>query len=134
MIASFTPKDQDFIRQRGGNVEDVTRQFGYFEKGFDFADLQRAATVGDGIIRLKDSEIKDLLAAYPTLLGDKKAVKFVPASGAASRMFKEVFSYLENEDEATRKKATPSFTERLCFIRRFVRRYAERRAFFGKGD
>ena len=105
MIASFTPKDQDFIRQRGGNVEDVTRQFGYFEKGFDFADLQRAATVGDGIIRLKDSEIKDLLAAYPTLLGDKKAVKFVPASGAASRMFKEVFSYLENEDEATRKKA-----------------------------
>ena len=105
MTASFTPTDQEFIRQRGSNVEDVTRQFGYFEKGFDFADLQRAATVGDGIIRLKDSEIKDLLDSYPTLLGDKKAVKFVPASGAASRMFKEVFSYLENEDEATRKKA-----------------------------
>ena len=105
MTIQFSPKDQDFIQQRGSSAEEVARQFSYFEKGFDFADLQRAATAGDGIIRLSDSEITKLLAAYPTLLGSKKAVKFVPASGAASRMFKEVFSYLENDDDATRTKA-----------------------------
>jgi hypothetical protein len=105
MTVQFSPKDQDFIQQRGSSAEEVSRQFSYFEKGFDFADLQRAATAGDGIIRLSDSEITRLLNAYPTLLGDKKAVKFVPASGAASRMFKEVFSYLENDDDVTRTKA-----------------------------
>ena len=105
MTIQFSPKDQDFIQQRGSSAEAVVRQFSYFEKGFDFADLQRAATAGDGIIRLSDSEINELLASYPTLLGSKKAVKFVPASGAASRMFKEVFSYLENDDDTTRSKA-----------------------------
>ena len=105
MTIQFSQKDQDFIQQRGSTVAEVSRQFSYFEKGFDFADLQRAATAGDGIIRLPADEIDRLLAAYPTLLGRKKAVKFVPASGAASRMFKEVFSYLENDDDATRTKA-----------------------------
>lgn len=105
MNTSFSQKDKEFILRRGSSVEEVTRQFSYFEKGFDFADLQRAATAGDGIIRLNKDEISRLLADYPTLLADKKTVKFVPASGAASRMFKEVFSYLEKDDDATRTKA-----------------------------
>ena len=50
MTVQFSPKDQDFIQQRGSSVEEVSRQFSYFEKGFDFADLQRAATAGDGIM------------------------------------------------------------------------------------
>lgn len=101
----FTENDLQFLQQRGSNPEEVARQFSYFETGFDFADLQRAATIGDGIVKFGAEECAQFLSEYSVLTANKKIVKFVPASGAASRMFKEVFSYMENEDEVTRTKA-----------------------------
>ncbi len=101
----FTSNDLELIKKRGSNPEQVSEQFNHFKKGFDFADLQRAATVGDGIIRLTESEKEKLLSLYSKLIEGKRIVKFVPASGAASRMFKEPFTYLEAEDEPTRTKA-----------------------------
>lgn len=101
----FTENDLQFLQQRGSDPEEVAKQFGYFETGFDFADLQRAATIGDGITRFGKEECAQFLSEYSALTENKRIVKFVPASGAASRMFKEVFTYMENEDENTRSKA-----------------------------
>lgn len=105
-MITFTPSDLDFMQKRGNSPEAVQKQFSFFEKGFDFANLQAAATLGHGIVKLSDSERNALIANYDKLTSTKSLLKFVPASGAASRMFKEIFSFLEKNDEETKQKAT----------------------------
>ena len=104
-MSIFSPQDLAFLRQRGSDESAVERQFQYFTTGFAFADLQCAATVGNGIVRLSEAESAQLLAGYDRLTAGKSLLKFVPASGAASRMFKQQYGYLENDDEATRAAA-----------------------------
>ncbi|MCR4680775.1 MAG: DUF4301 family protein [Bacteroidales bacterium] len=105
MSTQFSSQDLDFMRQRGSNPEEVQHQLDIFAKGFDFARLDRAATPGDGILQLDDEATEELVADYGQMLEGKKVVKFVPASGAASRMFKELYSYLTDDSEETRGKA-----------------------------
>ena len=97
-MITFTPSDLDFMQKRGNSPEAVQNQFSFFEKGFDFANLQAAATIGHGIVKLSDGERNDLIANYDQLTSGKSLLKFVPASGAASRMFNEIFSFLEKDD------------------------------------
>lgn len=104
-MVDFTPQDLDFMRQRGSDVETVKRQFSFFEKGFDYACLDRAATLDDGILQMSDDMVDELVADYSNMIHGKKVVKFVPASGAASRMFKELYSYLTNDSEETKSNA-----------------------------
>lgn len=93
------------MRARGSSPDEVQHQLDVFKKGFDFARLDRAATPGDGILQLEDDVVEELVADYDNLLEGKKALKFVPASGAASRMFKELFTYLSDDSDAVREKA-----------------------------
>ena len=67
-----------------------------FEKGFPFLKLSAAASVENGGIMLAaEADQQRYLAAWDAYkAGDKKIVKFVPASGAASRMFKNMFEFL----------------------------------------
>lgn len=111
-MITFTPEDLNFLKQRGSDPEQVRQQLECFEKGFDFAHLDRAATIDDGIIRLDDDLAEEMLEDYPNMLKDKKIVKFVPASGAASRMFKELFSYLNEDTPEIREKAL-AFLQKL---------------------
>lgn len=101
----FSKEDIEFLRQRGSTPEAVETQFRYFETGFDFANLQCAATIGKGIAQLSESEKNALLDGYAQLTENQRLMKFVPASGAASRMFKEAYSYLEADDEKTKDAA-----------------------------
>ena len=105
MKIQFTPEDIQFMQARGSNPEEVQRQFSFFEKGFDFVNLDRPATIDDGIVRLEEEQIEELVDDYEQLIQDKTVTKFVPASGAASRMFKELYSYLENNTEEVAAKA-----------------------------
>lgn len=102
---TFSEQDIAQISERGSNPENVIRQFSFFESGFPFASLARPAVNGDGIIHISEPESEELIQQFPGLIGEKTLVKFVPASGAATRMFKELYSYLERDDEDTRKKA-----------------------------
>lgn len=101
----FTKEDLIFMRKRGTNPDDVMNQLENFERGFDFADLECAATVNDGILQMDDDMVDELLADYDNMKVGKKIVKFVPASGAASRMFKELYSYLSDDSDEVRQKA-----------------------------
>lgn len=85
--------------------EAVNAQFSHFETGFPFARIVKPATKDDGICVLSDENLFSLLENLPNLLDNKKIAKFVPASGAASRMFKELYAYLENDDDETTEKA-----------------------------
>ena len=108
----FIEKDIAQIKGRGSDASVVEEQIKYFENGFPFLQLSKAATVGDGIIRLTDEQIKEVIEEF-----DKKAsegyislLKFVPASGAATRMFKSLFGFLQ---EGKKDKSVDEFFSRL---------------------
>jgi len=106
MQLEFTFEDKEFMTQRGSDPVQVEQQFANFEKGFPFADIDRPATVDDGILRLDEEETAALEAEYPYAIEGKKIEKFVPASGAASRMFKDLYALLgDNLDDKQQELA-----------------------------
>ena len=63
-----------------------------FKEGFPSLDIVSAATIGRGIVRLDEKQLKEASEYCDTAQVAGKC-KFVPASGAASRMFKDVFAH-----------------------------------------
>ncbi|WP_460545871.1 DUF4301 family protein, partial [Echinicola sediminis] len=59
--------------------------------------------IGNGITTLSAQEIEGFLESYGQKTAEKEIVKFVPASGAATRMFRDLFSYLESDDQSITK-------------------------------
>ena len=93
MKADFwSESDLAQIRARGLTPEEVLGQIELFRKGFSFVRLLRPCTAGDGIRVLEKSEILTLVDTYSNTALSGRAMKFVPASGAATRMFKELLS------------------------------------------
>jgi hypothetical protein len=93
----FSEKDKQQIQQRGSKLETVQNQIDNFKKGFPFLPIQDAASVGKGIIRLSPEDLNKRGERYDAkIAAGTKALKFVPASGAASRMFKALFQALED--------------------------------------
>ncbi|MEO0470419.1 MAG: DUF4301 family protein [Bacteroidota bacterium] len=92
----LTEKDLQFLAQRGSDLPAVQQQLDNFKTGFPFLNIRRAATVGDGIIRLDEKALQAAINRYEAALPRLKVIKFVPASGAASRMFKALFAVLDS--------------------------------------
>ncbi len=68
----------------------IQKQIERFKKGYPFRRLLRPATVGDGIRKLEENESRALEQQYEDSLAETSVCKFVPASGAASRMFRDL--------------------------------------------
>ena len=96
----FTPNDIAQIEARGLSLAEVERQIENFRNGFPSLPVVRAASVNDGVFRLNDEERAEAVKHYDDKGGNLRVVKFVPASGAATRMFKELFEYV-NDDKRT---------------------------------
>ncbi|MCK5701683.1 MAG: DUF4301 family protein, partial [Cyclobacteriaceae bacterium] len=96
----FTKSDLKQIDERGSNLDVVNLQIENFKKGFPFLKLEKAATPNDGIIVLDQKGIGSLIESYEKFSQQNQIVKFVPASGAASRMFKLLYEFLDNSDSA----------------------------------
>ena len=69
---------------------DIQKQIERFKKGYPFRRLARPATVGDGVRKLGDDESREFQQKYEDSLSETSVCKFVPASGAASRMFRDL--------------------------------------------
>ena len=92
----LTEKDLKQIAQRGITEEQIKTQLKEFETGFPFLKLEAAASVGNGIVAPNESERKLYVKAWEDYkAAGKRIVKFVPASGAASRMFKNMFAFVD---------------------------------------
>ncbi len=110
----FTPKDIEQIHAKGLTVDDVNEQLSLFEKGITYADIREAANIDNGILHLSEKEEETCQALYEKLKEEQVIIKFTPSSGAATRMFKFLFRFLEtyNPEKDTingyinRKKAT----------------------------
>ena len=80
--------------------EALNRQLQQFKTGFPFLKLAAAASVGNGIVCTTDKQQEDYLCAWDKYLDTPhKVLKFVPASGAASRMFKNLFEFLDSDSD-----------------------------------
>lgn len=106
----FSEKDLKQIEKRGSDIATVNQQVENFKTGFPFMVANRAATIGDGMLELDGSELRIQAALFDSQAPKLKLLKFVPASGAASRMFKGLFAA---KDEGKSDKNTEQFFERL---------------------
>ena len=89
---SFTDRDLKQIEKMGLTPEKVLSQIESFKKGFPYAKLNRPCTLGDGIHVLSRADLNRHAEGSSEAALSGRAMKFVPASGAASRMFKAFLS------------------------------------------
>lgn len=90
----LTPEDKDLLVKKEFPSSRLQNNW-LALKGFPILKLDAAASVEKGIMAPAEIEMKNYLEAWDTYKeGEKTIVKFVPASGAASRMFKNLFEFL----------------------------------------
>jgi len=94
---NFSAQDLEQLQARGISVEKAEAQLECFRNGFPELDIVAPASTKKGILAPKRAEQEEYIAAWQQYLKEgHKILKFVPASGAASRMFKNLFQYLED--------------------------------------
>lgn len=97
----LTKEDLDQIKAKGIREEEIEGQLASFAKGFPFLEITDSASVEKGIMIIPQDKQLIYIDAWEEYLGKNKTiVKFVPASGAASRMFKGLFAFLEADYSA----------------------------------
>lgn len=92
----LTKKDIQQIEENGLTVKQVVSQLETFAKGIPPSKIITAATVGNGIEQISEDNKRELIALFEKFKTKKTIVKFVPASGAATRMFKFLFEFLDD--------------------------------------
>ncbi|UZO81600.1 DUF4301 family protein [Aquimarina sp. ERC-38] len=117
---NISDKDIAYIKSRGLTVDKVIAQIDTFEKEIPPVSLRSAASLHNGILRFSDHHQSELKKLYDSRLSTLETIKFVPASGAASRMFKELFRFLDSYDYE--KESLNSYTnhEKADAIRLFL--------------
>lgn len=95
----FNQNDLDQIRARGISTDEIERQINDFKQGYPFAKLHAAATRENGIRTFNEKEVHELITHFERTAKDMKLVKFVPASGAATRMFKHLYEFRERQEK-----------------------------------
>lgn len=97
---TFTTEELAQFIAKNTTKEQVLSQLNDFKTGFPFLELAGSASIEKGILKLDETAENHALQAWDQYLGeDHNVQKFVPASGAASRMFKDLFEFLEGPSE-----------------------------------
>ena len=92
----LTEQDLKQIKQKGISEEKLNNQLEQFKTGFPFLRLEAAAAIGKGIMAPTAEERQQYVNAWNQYKAEgRRVVKFVPASGAASRMFKDMFAFVD---------------------------------------
>lgn len=101
----FTEKDLNQFKNKGISEEKVIEQINKFKSGFPFMQLSAAGTKEYGLKALNEEEEKKYLDEFESNFDGNQVIKFVPASGAASRMFKHLFEFAEKYEINAEGKA-----------------------------
>ncbi len=89
----FTDNDLKQLKEKGIDIKVVEKQLENFKKGFPYINLVAPATVGNGISAFSEEEVEKWEKFYEDHFAEHEILKFVPASGAASRMFKHLHEF-----------------------------------------
>jgi len=118
----FTEKDNQQIREHGIDAKIIEVQIAHFKSGFPPSVLIDAATEGNGLHILDEKEADDLIRFYEGNKGSLEILKFVPASGAATRMFKSLFGFLNDysgsEEDYSKLQADQSAGSVFTFLKK----------------
>ena len=110
----FTPEDRKQLSQKGISEQQIENQLRQFREGFPYLHLCAAASIGNGILSPSDSESQAFVEAWEMYKAEGHHItKFVPASGAASRMFKNLFEFRDGEQDTPQTDFMRTFFERL---------------------
>ncbi len=91
----LTNNDLELLNSKGISEEQIHEQLARFEEGFPFLNINASASIEKGIMVVsKDDQLNYINTWENYLNKNNKIVKFVPASGAASRMFKDLYGFL----------------------------------------
>ena len=96
----FSDHDIDQINKSGLTLKQIRSQLAMFHRGTPYAVLERPCTVGDGIKQLSGDTIDQCLHLHDTQGKKRDLIKFVPASGAATRMFKNLIHACQSIDDS----------------------------------
>lgn len=126
----FNESDLKQMKARGISLKMASSQLERFKKGFPYLKLNRPCTLEDGIHVLKSSEIEAFVHAHSESAMAGRTMKFVPASGAASRMFKSLLKFHQPEWSTDKKRVPtqylkqdpdyPAFLQCMKEIKRFA--------------
>jgi len=97
-MSVLSENDIKQLENKGVTRDKVRDQLETFREGIPFVHLEKAAVVGDGISKFSKDEEEALISEFEKSKTGLSLLKFVPASGAASRMFKALFNFLETYD------------------------------------
>jgi len=110
----YTKQDLDLLEQKGITLSQVDAQLSNFKNGFPYLEIVSAAKVNNGILKISEEDEEIYLQRWKEYLQSNKTItKFVPASGAASRMFKDLYSFYSSEDKYPTTEFVKVFFERI---------------------
>lgn len=90
-MPDFSQTDIQQIQEHGLSIDIINQQLSDFQTGFPYANIISPAIIGNGVLPMLDNKYAEFYDAHKD---NYKIVKFVPASGAATRMFKDLFEFL----------------------------------------
>ncbi len=94
----FTAQDFEQMNKYGLEIEKIKKQLSYLKNGIAKTVVVSPATINNGVVRLDPHEFVSKATFFDANKGGLKLLKFVPASGAASRMFKFLNTFLNEFD------------------------------------
>lgn len=117
----FSQADLQQIRDRGLSLDDINRQIRHFKEGFPPARLSAPAVAGRGILVLTEGEEQYYKDVFLNNAPDFRIIRFIPASGAATRMFKSLYAALEALS-GLKKAQQKAWVEENREIRKFLKK------------
>ena len=109
-MGEFSEQDYNYAKSLGISADALNNQWQRFKDGFERIHLNRAATIGDGIVHLSTEESKSYIQIFEQEKSNYAIVKFVPSSGAASRMFLPFLEMIENPESENSKRLIHSLS------------------------
>lgn len=109
----FDDRDLVQIRRHGVQLAEIERQLRYFATPPRGIRLARPARPGDGVLRIDEEQRPRLLELYDAAAREGRFAKFVPASGAATRMFRALLAVLHGEDGPEDQATCRRFIDKL---------------------
>lgn len=97
-MIKFTKQQLAQLESKNITTDTILKQVERFKTGFPVVKLDRPAVVSDGIIRFKEADHLYYRNEFEEKISDLQVLKFVPASGAATRMFRFLHEFLKDFD------------------------------------
>ena len=116
----LSKKDLAQLSKKGISDIEFETQLENFQKGFPYMNLAGAATVGDGIVKLSEADAQEYADFFEQNSKELSMIKFVPASGAASRMFKDLIDLESKYDASESKKGFSKTVKTIEKVEKFA--------------